>query len=181
MATKHNSDSSPYEIMAILVNTLDEKTAENQAQESLVKRIQELGGKITFEDFWGARGFAYKIKKATWGYYFVAQFLLSPTKVLEFKKDLNIDGKIVRFLITKVEKKIPAPKKYADIKKEWEATEKERKISEIEIGRTRKKNMQEQETSFAAKTKTSEDLSSQQKDKIDETLGKILQDSSLDL
>ena len=166
-----------YEIMAIIVNNLDEKKALNQVQESLVSRIKELNGKMTFEDFWGARGFAYKIKKQTWGYYTVIQFELDPSKIIELKKDLSLDTKIVRFLITKVDKRDPAPRKYTDIKKEWEALEKEKEISEID---QKKKKSSTEETKKTVAPKKSE-ISQEKKEKLDKKLDKILEDSSLDL
>jgi hypothetical protein len=40
------------------------------------------------------------------------------------RHELNLDNSLVRFMITKVDPKSPAPRKYADMKKEYEAQEK---------------------------------------------------------
>ncbi len=183
-----SEQTTKYEIMAIIDNSLDEKAAEKQAQDSLVKRIKALKGEVTFEDFWGARGFAYIIKKQTWGYYVVLQFTLSPAALQELKKELNIDKHIVRFLVTKVDKKAPVPRKYADVKKEWEALEKERKIAEIDQKPKRKistaskpsveKNDEEVKSSEKKSTKK---VATPKKDDLDKKLDKILEDSSIDL
>ncbi len=113
-----------YEIMAIIQNELSETEAQTQVKTSILEKVKELGGKMTFEDFWGTRGFAYKINNKKWGYYFVGQFEMETDKLATLNRDLNIDTQIVRFLITSVDKKAPAPKKYADMKKENETMEK---------------------------------------------------------
>lgn len=115
-----------YEIMVIITNKLAASQAKEQATDSVDKRLIELGGVMTFQDFWGERGFAYKIKGEKWGYYYVAQFDIDGSKLEEFKQDLNIDKSVVRFLITKVDKKASAPKKYEDMKKANQALEKDK-------------------------------------------------------
>ncbi|MCF7918201.1 30S ribosomal protein S6 [Candidatus Gracilibacteria bacterium] len=183
-----------YEILAIIDSSLDEKKAEQQAQESVNKRIQEAGGKITFEDFWGARGFAYKIGKQTWGYYFCAQFELESKEMLELKRDLNIDGKIIRFLISKLDNHSPAPMTHTEIETQWTSQEKERKISEMDSKKAKRTNVpkkevivedDEEETTKKSVEKESlkkmEKKTEPKKDIIDRKLDEILEDSSLDL
>lgn len=120
-----------YEIMVIVTNKLADSQAKEQAKDSIDKRIAELGGKMVFQDFWGARGFAYKIDGEKWGYYYVAQFELDGSKLDELKSDLNIDKSVVRFLITKVDKKAPEPTKYEDVRKANLALEKQKKETVI--------------------------------------------------
>ena len=103
-----------YELMAIIVNNVDEKVAQDVAKSSVLDRITEFGGKKTFEDFWGARGFAYKINGEKWGYYFVCQFEIDGKNIAKLERELNIDTKIVRFLVTSVDNGI-SPEKYEDI------------------------------------------------------------------
>lgn len=113
-----------YELMAIIANSLDAKAAEKHAKDldGLVEK--EFGGKISFSDFWGERGFAYKINKQKWGYYHVNQFDMEAAQVQGLRHELTLDNNLVRFMITKVDPKAPAPRKYADMKKEYEAQEK---------------------------------------------------------
>ncbi len=114
-----------YELMAIIENSLDAKAAQKHAADNLDKRIEsEFGGKVTFSDFWGERGFAYIINKQKWGYYHVCQFDMDPTQAQTLRHELNLDNSLVRFMIMKVDPKAPAPRKYADMKKEYEAQEK---------------------------------------------------------
>ena len=94
-----------YELMAIIENSLDAKAAEKHAND-LDKRIEkEFGGKVTFSDFWGERGFAYKINKQKWGYYHVNQFEAEPGRAQELRHELNLDSTVVRFMIIKVDPK----------------------------------------------------------------------------
>lgn len=182
-----------YEIMAIIDQNLDEKAAEQYAQEGIAQKITKAKGKITFEDFWGARGFAYRIKKQTWGYYMVFQFELERAQLEELKKDWTIDKKIVRYLISKVSNKMPEPKKYEDMKKEWAALEKEQKIKEMEekkparpvrkapVAKPVVEEKTETEEKEAPKTETKPKETKENKDALDKKLDKILEDSSLDL
>jgi len=194
-----------YEVLAIITNSLDSKKAADQAKISISDHIKELGGTITFEDFWGERGFAYKINAEKWGYYFLAQFELDKSKVSELKKDWNIDKNLVRFLITKVEAHMGEPRKYEELKKEWESTEKEREIAKMgkistkkvvkqseEVKKTEKpviekevkKVTTEEKVSFVkpeVKEKETSSAKVEKKDVIDKKLDEILEDSSLDL
>jgi small subunit ribosomal protein S6 len=113
-----------YEIMVIITNKLAESQAKEQATDSIDKRLIELGATMSYQDFWGSRGFAYKINAEKWGYYYLAQFEIDGQKLDEFKQDLNIDKSVVRFLITKVDKKASVPEKYEDVKKANLALEK---------------------------------------------------------
>lgn len=115
-----------YEIMVIITNKLAENQAKEQATDSIDKRLIELGATMTFQDFWGTRGFAYMIKGEKWGYYYLARFDVDGQKLDEFKRELNIDKSVVRFLITTVDKKSPEPKKYEDVRKANLALEKEK-------------------------------------------------------
>ncbi|MCF7831126.1 30S ribosomal protein S6 [Candidatus Gracilibacteria bacterium] len=200
-----------YEVLAIIINSLDSKKAADQAKTSISSHIKELGGNVVFEDFWGERGFAYKINGEKWGYYFLAQFELDRDKITELKKDWNIDKNLVRFLITKVEAHMGEPRKYEELKKEWESTEKERKISEMGKVSTKKAikvaDVAEKEEIKEPPVEKKEELikekvkettvkkeavptkplekekesPAEKKDIIDKKLDEILEDSSLDL
>ncbi len=167
-----------YEIMAIIVNSVDEKEAKKIADESLKKRITNFGGKVTFEDFWGAKGFAYKIDGEKWGYYTVLQFDFDGSKVKDLERELNIDTNIVRFLVTKVPKDAPKPVKYADLKAS------EAKAKEEEVKETEKKEETAEKAEKPAKkaeTPKEEKKPEVKKDKIDEKLDAILDDASIGL
>lgn len=164
-----------YEIMSIVHNSLKSADAKKQVEESINTRIKDFGGKVTFEDFWGEKGFAYIIQGEKWGYYNVTQFEMEPAQTLELRKELNIDNKIVRFLITNVEDNDPAPKTKADMDKEEAARDKEK---EIEAAADSAKAVK---AKAAAKAEVKEEAKAPKKDAVDKKLDKIIEDSSADL
>ena len=180
-----------YEVMVIITNQLSDKDAETHAQTGVVEKIKSLGGTMTFEDFWGTRGFAYMINGEKWGYYFVGQFDIDPQAITEMKNDWNIDNQIVRFIITKVTKYAAAPRSHEEMKKEWEALEKESKISEAESPKKSAASAPAKAKTAAAApaatkdeapaAKPAEKAAPEKKDAVDKKLDAILEDSSLDL
>lgn len=155
-----------YELMAIIVNNVDEKVASDIAKTSILDRVAEFGGKTTFEDFWGARGFAYKINGEKWGYYFVCQFDIEGSNIAKLERELNIDNQVVRFLVTSVEADAEAPEKYETLQARAEAArvEKEKKNAPKEEAKPEKK---EEKKADALK-----------KDEVDKKLDKIMDDAS---
>ncbi|MCK5460507.1 30S ribosomal protein S6 [Candidatus Gracilibacteria bacterium] len=162
-----------YEIMAIVKNSLDEITAKKVCQTQILDKIKKLGGNISFEDFWGERGFAYKINKQTWGYYFLAQFELDGANLSEMKQELNLEKELVRFLISKVEKNAATPRKYSEIKAEYEAQEKKKQV-ENTPKEEKKSTRREKLTTIKEK----ESSPSPKKDDVDKKLDDIISQSS---
>lgn len=162
-----------YEIMAIIANHLDEKSAKKAADESLKKRITEFGGKTTFEDFWGAKGFAYKIEGEKWGYYAVYQFEINSSELTKLERELNIDKNIVRFLVTKIEKNMPKPVKYTDMK-----TDSAKKVVIEEKKEVVEEKLAKKETAPKKENKKEEKVN---KDEVDKKLDAILDDASIGL
>ncbi len=156
-----------YELMAIIVNNVDEKVAQDVAKSSILNRVAEFGGKTTFEDFWGARGFAYRINGEKWGYYFVCQFELEGANITKLERELNIDTQLVRFLISSVSEKASAPEKYEDMKARSEAT----KATEEVVA----------EKKEAPKAKKEEKADAPKKDAVDKKLDQIMNDASAEL
>ncbi len=172
-----------YEIMAIIENSLDANAAEAYAQENIALRIEkEFGGKITFTDFWGERGFAYQINKQKWGYYVVYQFDMEGEKAQELRHELNLDAKIVRFLISKVEKGQPEPKPYAEMKAEYEAQEK-KKADEKKVKEAPKRPGKREKLTTVKEepAKTEAPKTEAPKDDVDKKLDAIIDESSEDL
>jgi small subunit ribosomal protein S6 len=167
-----------YEIMAIIANNLDEKEAKTAADESLKKRITNLKGEITFEDFWGAKGFAYKIEGEKWGYYAVYQFNIDGATLSELERELNIDKNIVRFLVTKVEKDMPKPIKYIDMKKTETLKD---VVKEDKPEKPAKIEKKEEPKTVKPKTVAKKEEKIVNKDEVDKKLDAILDDASLGL
>ena len=75
-------------------------------EEAEVKSIKELlsslKGKVEKEDNWGKRDLAYPIKKNASAFYFHWLIDIEQDNVNEFKKKLNFNEKLLRFLLLKV-------------------------------------------------------------------------------
>lgn len=69
--------------------------------ENVKKLLESHSGKIIEEKKWGKRELAYPIKKETGAFYFTYQIELGGTNVSDFKKKLNFDDKILRYLMLK--------------------------------------------------------------------------------
>ncbi len=161
-----------YELMAIIVNNVDEKVAQDVAKSSVLKRVTDLGGKITFEDFWGTRGFAYKIQGQVWGYYFVCQFEFDGANIVKLEREMNIDNQLVRFLITSVDPSDPAPEKYEELQSRADAAEKKKETNLVE------KESIKIEKKIPAKEEKKEEP---KKDAVDKKLDQIMDDASAEL
>jgi len=178
-----------YEIMVIIPNSQDAKTAEVTFKSLNKKYASEFGAKVTFEDFWGERGFAYMINKQKWGYYGVSQFEMDPAKMSELRHEMNLDNNVVRFLLTKVDPRAGEPRKYADMKKEYEALDKkkaqETKDAKPAPGKKAKLTTVKEEPAPAkAEEKTEPEAPAKDeapKDAVDKKLDAIIDASSTDL
>ena len=72
-------------------------------EEAELKNIQELidsfKGKVTKEERWGEKTLSYNIKKNRTALFFNFQFEIDKKSVLELKNKLNINEKILRYLL----------------------------------------------------------------------------------
>lgn len=85
-----------YELVFILKEDKEETT------NKIKKYIEDLTGKIQSSEKWGKKDFTYPIKKLKAGYYFLWKINFSQDKIQEFKKKLDFDEEIVRYLLLKV-------------------------------------------------------------------------------
>jgi small subunit ribosomal protein S6 len=69
--------------------------------ENVKKLLDTYEGKITEEKKWGKRELAYPIKKETSAFYFTYQMEVDRSNIFDFKKKLNFDEKILRYLMLK--------------------------------------------------------------------------------
>lgn len=95
------------------------ETAAKKEISNFKTRITELGGEVSFEDFWGKQDLAYPIKKKNSGFYVVLQYTFPSEKVRDFDEELRLDANILRHLTVKPAKG-EKPLTFAEIQKENE-------------------------------------------------------------
>lgn len=82
---------SNYELTLLLKNEKDLNTVNDL--------VKSLDGKITKDDSWGEKTLAYPIKKNRSAYFHQLSIDMSPDKLTEFRKKLDFDEKLIRFLL----------------------------------------------------------------------------------
>jgi small subunit ribosomal protein S6 len=83
-----------YELTFLLENEQDQK--------DVTSIIEEYKGKIVEEEKWGERILAYPIKKRSSAFYFTNKVEFDPSVISDFKKKMNFNDKIIRYLLLKV-------------------------------------------------------------------------------
>jgi small subunit ribosomal protein S6 len=77
--------------------------------ESEVKTIKDIvesvSGKVEKEEKWGKKTLAYPIEKATEAYFSSWVIEIEPNNILELKKKLNFNDKLIRYLLLKMDSK----------------------------------------------------------------------------
>jgi small subunit ribosomal protein S6 len=96
------------------VYIFDTQVPEDRINEKLEKYHALLtgaagAGEVTATDHWGRRQFTYPIKRATAGYYVVAQFRSKPQALPEFERLLKLDEELLRYLVVLHEGEPTAP------------------------------------------------------------------------
>jgi len=89
--------------MAVFLPDLGEEGT-SKALDELKKLLEENSAKVTAEDLWGLRDFAYTIKKHDQGYYVVLNLEMDPEKLPELEKPLNLNKELLRFMFVKLPK-----------------------------------------------------------------------------
>ena len=74
-----------------------------ELHKEFVDMVQQDGGEILDVDVWGKRYLAYKIKGHNEGYYIIYNFKVSPDKIAEIKRQMQLKQEILRFMIVEVE------------------------------------------------------------------------------
>ncbi len=84
-----------YELMAIVRASITDKDIQDR-----IKDVKDLlGTEIVFEEKWGIRPFAYRIKKEPKGYYVVWNFMAEPDSIAELERNIRLMGDVIRFLL----------------------------------------------------------------------------------
>lgn len=74
-----------------------------ELHKEFVDMVQEDGGEVLDVDVWGKRYLAYKIKGHNEGYYIIYNFKVSPDRVAEIRRQMQLKQEILRFMIVEIE------------------------------------------------------------------------------
>jgi small subunit ribosomal protein S6 len=91
-----------YEMMVALKPLLPDDLRKELHKE-FVDMVQDDGGEVLDVDVWGKRYLAYKIKGHNEGYYIIYNFKVSPDRVAEIKRQMQLKQEILRFMIVEIE------------------------------------------------------------------------------
>lgn len=99
-----------YELAVILDSEV--KAEEQEETVSRVKKIiSNANGELISSKDWGKKEFAYPVNKKLSGVYFLFEYAAEPQTVASVKQKLQLEEKIIRYLLTVVEEKSQAPEK----------------------------------------------------------------------
>lgn len=88
-----------YEVLYIVASGLEESVYAEVA-DKLSATVVGLGGEVENVDRWGIKKLAYPINFKKEGYYVVMKFSAPATAIVEFERQMRLNDKIVRFLVT---------------------------------------------------------------------------------
>ena len=84
-----------YELMTIFRPEMAEADVRREV-ERVSSALTERGAKMTKDDFWGKRRFAYEINHLTEGFYSVLQFEAEPDAIVDIDRALGLSDQVVR-------------------------------------------------------------------------------------
>ncbi len=169
--TKKDSLGS-YEILFIVPNKFTEEEAKKVIS-NLRELIETNDGKITYEEYWGKKKLAYKIKHNEYGYYALYEFDLEREKLADLNRLIRLNNEVLRhqIILTKkqteeeIQAKIAKKKEEANKKEEQKKDNKKDDVNTVESKKEEKKDEKKEDD----KKETKENL----KD-LDEKLEGIL-------
>jgi small subunit ribosomal protein S6 len=72
--------------------------------EDITRTVQELGGKVTKNEYWGLRNLAYRVRKNRKGHYCLLNLDAPAPAVHEVERRARINEDVLRFITVRVEK-----------------------------------------------------------------------------
>jgi small subunit ribosomal protein S6 len=98
-------DQVKYELMVIIRPDLAMDAISARLEEirkMLAAKKGESAGEIFFEDVWGMRDLAYRLKKHDRGFYAVFDFSADPSMIKELNSSLDLEPEVLRHMIVKL-------------------------------------------------------------------------------
>lgn len=116
-----------YELNIIFAPTLPEADFKRETDE-LRHFLKANDCKVFFEDIWGMKNLAYRIRKQDQGYYAIFYFESEPEKIIEIRTNMKLNINVLRHLLITLPDKFEAKKSddyfLADVVTETEESKK---------------------------------------------------------
>lgn len=110
-----------YELMFIVPANDNNETSAKAVIADVKAELEKKWWKIYFDEFWGSRRLAYKIKHNTDWFYQVFNLELDWTKISEIETFLNINTNVIRYLFTSIKDEGYVPYTHDQLKESEEA------------------------------------------------------------
>ena len=110
-----------YELMFIVPANDNNETSAKAVIADVKAELESKWWKITYDEFWGARKLAYKIKHNTEWFYQVFNLELDWAKISEIETSFNINNNVIRYLFTAIENDDYEPYTHEQLKESEEA------------------------------------------------------------
>ena len=111
-----------YETVFIMTPVLSDEQMK-EAVKKYRNLLVEQGAEIVYEDNWGLKKLAYPIQKQGSGFYYLIEFKAEGKAIQVLETAFRRDEKMLRFLITKLDKHAIAYNEKKHAKKQQEASE----------------------------------------------------------
>lgn len=118
MSKSKSSEVPHYELLCLFSNKFSETEVE-PIKERVAQLINDYGGTITSQEYWGKRKLAYQVDGFRHGYYHLIEFNIDGPKLIEVSNRLRLSNDILRHQIVKKHLKTAA-----ELKKEAEVADK---------------------------------------------------------
>lgn len=194
--TEAASAAKKYEIMLMLSGDLAED-AVDKAIEHVKTQIAEKGGNVFYEDKWGRRDLAYRVKRQSSAHFVVLNITLDAEHIREIDQTLHLDNQVLRHLLIQVPSGYQVQKFPEKIEEELteeimnKPQKKERKIPQL-VPTEEPAAMPEPEAETAEPVaeavrepedtgETEEEKSRKKLDQVEEKLRDIISDKDLNL
>ncbi|MDY6852817.1 MAG: 30S ribosomal protein S6, partial [Thermodesulfobacteriota bacterium] len=86
-----------YETLVLLSPDLSSEELD-QLKTKFTDIIDQLQGRLIRLDDWGRRQLAYQVKKQLYGYYYLMDFMGTPSLLAEMERQMRLDERVFKFL-----------------------------------------------------------------------------------
>lgn len=158
-----------YELMMIFSGDVPEAQYEKELGD-FKKTLKESVTSVTYEDNWGLRNLAFKIKRQQKGYYCVFNFEGNPANVLELRSNIRLNPAVLRHML------ITIPDSYRPGHHEDVILFRDEQKAKDELQEAMPKRKKKPETELATTPREAEQLKT-----VEKKLEKILENPDLDI